>query len=59
MLHAVDFENRTLLNAAYDMEHDPEEKENLYQKRPDMVDSLSTLLDKYKHQGYTRPQNGQ
>jgi len=39
----------------YDLAHDPEEKENLYQKRTDIVDSLSTLLDKYKRQGYTRP----
>ncbi|MBV9081287.1 MAG: sulfatase-like hydrolase/transferase, partial [Acidobacteriaceae bacterium] len=41
----------------YDLGHDPEEKNNLYQKRPDMVDSLATLLDKYKQQGYTRPQS--
>jgi arylsulfatase A len=40
----------------YDLAHDPQEKENLYQKRPDIVDSLATLLEKYKRQGYTRPQ---
>ena len=39
----------------YDLAKDPGELNNLYQKRPDIVDSLSTLLEKYKVQGRTRP----
>lgn len=42
----------------YDLAADPEERNNLYQKRPDLVDGLSTLLDKYKRQGYSRPMGG-
>ena len=43
----------------YDMAKDPGELNNLYQKRPDVVDSLATLLDRYKKQGHTRPMGGQ
>jgi len=43
----------------YDMVKDPAELNNLYQKRADIVDSLSTLLQKYKDQGHTRPLGGQ
>ncbi len=43
----------------YDMAKDPAELNNLYQKRPDIVDSLATLLQKYKTQGHTRPLTGQ
>lgn len=39
----------------YDLAKDPAELNNLYQKRPDIVDSLATLLQKYKTQGHTRP----
>ena len=39
----------------YDLAKDPAELNNLYQKRPDVVDSLATLLGKYKTQGHTRP----
>ncbi len=39
----------------YDMARDPEEKDNLYQKHPEIVDNLATLLEKYKQQGHTRP----
>lgn len=39
----------------YDLAKDPAELNNLYQKRPDIVDSLATLLEKYKTQGRTRP----
>lgn len=39
----------------YDLSADPGELHNLYQARPDMVDRLSTLLNRYKAQGYTRP----
>jgi arylsulfatase A-like enzyme len=43
----------------YDLAKDPAELNNLYQKRPDIVDSLATLLEKYKTQGHTRPLNGE
>lgn len=39
----------------YDLAHDPAELNNLYQKRPDIVDSLATLLEKYKSEGHSRP----
>ena len=39
----------------YDLSKDPEERYNLYQQRPDVVDRLATLLEKYKSQGYSRP----
>ena len=39
----------------YDLAKDPEELNNLYQRRPDIVDTMSTLLEKYKTQGHTRP----
>jgi arylsulfatase A len=42
----------------YDLAKDPAELNNLYQKRPDIVDSLATLLQKYKEQGHTRPLAG-
>jgi arylsulfatase A len=40
----------------YDLAADPGELHNLYQARPEIVDRLATLLDRYKRQGYTRPQ---
>jgi arylsulfatase A len=40
----------------YDLSADPGELHNLYQARPEIVDRLATLLDRYKRQGYTRPQ---
>jgi arylsulfatase A len=39
----------------YDLVKDPGEIDNLYQKRPEIVDELETLLEKYRTQGYTRP----
>ncbi len=39
----------------YNLSSDPEELDNLYQARPEIVDWLAGLLDKYKGQGYTRP----
>lgn len=39
----------------YDIEKDPQEKNNLYQQYPDVVKELSELLEKYKVQGYSRP----
>jgi arylsulfatase A-like enzyme len=38
----------------YDLSADPGELHNLYQARPEIVDRLATLLDRYKRQGYTR-----
>lgn len=43
----------------YDLAADPGELHNLYQKRPDVVDRLATLLNRYKQQGHTRPLSGQ
>lgn len=40
----------------YNLAVDPRETNNLYDKRPDIVERLSALLDTYKKQGYTRPQ---
>jgi len=35
----------------YDMKQDPSENKNLYAKRPDVVERLTGLLEKYKKQG--------
>lgn len=37
----------------YDMINDPEEKNNLYNKHPEIVEELNQLLETYKHQGYS------
>jgi arylsulfatase A len=39
----------------YDLSNDPGENYNVYQRYPEVVDRLSTLLEKYKTQGYSRP----
>ncbi len=39
----------------YDMSTDPEEQNNLYNSRQDIVTELKTLLELYKSQGYSRP----
>ena len=39
----------------YDMKDDYSEKKNLYNGRPEIVERLSDLLEKYKRQGYSRP----
>jgi arylsulfatase A-like enzyme len=39
----------------YNLTADPAEQDNLYQKRPDVVDGLASLLDKYKREGRSRP----
>ncbi len=39
----------------YDLSKDPGEQYNLYQKYPDIVDRLTTLLERYRRQGYSRP----
>ena len=37
----------------YDMINDPTEKNNLYKEHPEVVEELSSLLEKYKKQGYS------
>ncbi len=39
----------------YDLSKDPAEQDNLYQKYPDVVDRLASLLERYKRQGHSRP----
>ncbi len=39
----------------YNLAGDPGETNNLYHKKPDVVARLSSLLEKYKNQGYSRP----
>jgi len=40
------------------MEKDPYEKNNLWDKRPEVVERLTKLLEKYKKQGRSRPLHG-
>ena len=42
----------------YNMEKDPYEKNNLWDKRPEVVERLTGLLEKYKKQGRSRPLHG-
>lgn len=42
----------------YDLEKDPEEKNNLFEEYPMIVEELRVLLDKYQKQGYSRTMNG-
>ncbi len=39
----------------YDLAADPAENYNLYQRRPEVVERLTALLERYKQQGYSRP----
>jgi arylsulfatase A len=39
----------------YDLRTDPQELQNLYQDRPEIVDRLATLLSQAKSSGHTRP----
>ena len=39
----------------YDLSKDAAEQDNLYQKYPEVVDRLASLLERYKRQGYSRP----
>lgn len=39
----------------YNLDEDPQETTNLYMERPDVVEELSALLDRYRDQGYSRP----
>jgi len=41
----------------YNLENDPKEAKNLWAERPDIVEGLTKLLDKYKTQGHSRPMN--
>ena len=38
----------------YDLENDPQEKNNLYLQHPEIVEELILLLEQYKNQGYSR-----
>ena len=42
----------------YDMEKDPYEKNNLWDKRPEVFGRLTRLLEKYKKQCHSRPLHG-
>jgi arylsulfatase A-like enzyme len=39
----------------YNLKTDPSEKTNLWTEKPELVDRLTTILDRYKQQGYSRP----
>jgi arylsulfatase A-like enzyme len=39
----------------YNLEEDPQEQNNLWNSRPDMVKRLSNLLNRYREQGFSRP----
>jgi len=39
----------------YDLKKDIQEKNNLYNQYPEIVEELKLLLEKYKEQGYSRP----
>ena len=39
----------------YDLQKDPYEQNDLWDKRPEIVERLTKLLEKYKEQGYSRP----
>ena len=40
----------------YNLASDPQELHNLYQQNPEIVERLTSLLDTYQKQGYTRPE---
>lgn len=39
----------------FHLKDDPGEQYNLYQKHPEIVDRLASLVEKYRKQGYSRP----
>jgi len=41
----------------YNLKDDPSEKNNLYDKRPDIIESLTKLMDKYKREGRSTPKS--
>jgi arylsulfatase A len=42
----------------YNLKKDPAEKDNLWDRHPDIVERLTKLLEKYKKQGHSRPVSG-
>ncbi len=46
------------LGQLYHLGDDPGETNNLYLERPEVVERLSALLDRYREQGYSRPMPG-
>ena len=42
----------------YNLAEDPAETNNLHQQRPDVVEALTRLLNKYRRQGHSRPARG-
>ncbi|WP_276482743.1 sulfatase-like hydrolase/transferase [Paraflavitalea pollutisoli] len=40
----------------YDLSKDPQEQHNLYSSHPEIVQELTALLERYRKQGYSRPQ---
>jgi len=40
----------------YNLDDDPREQNNLWLQKPEIVQRLTTLLEKYKRQGHSRPQ---
>ena len=45
-----DFESAGLL---FDMEIDPEQKNNLYNQYPDIIKGMQDILKRYQQQGYS------
>ncbi len=39
----------------YNLQDDPGEQKNLWLEKPEIVERLTTLLERYKQQGYSRP----
>jgi arylsulfatase A-like enzyme len=42
----------------YNLKNDPAEKDNLWDRYPDVVGRLTKLLERYKKQGHSRPMSG-
>jgi hypothetical protein len=43
------------VNQLYNLEQDPAEKDNQFEKQPEVAKRLKALLDKYREQGFSRP----
>ncbi|MBE0652441.1 MAG: arylsulfatase [Bacteroidales bacterium] len=52
---SVDAEGSEIKGQLYDMEKDPEEKDNLWMEHPEVTEELNTLLEKYKSDGRSAP----
>ena len=50
-----EFPKQDVPGQLYNIERDPREEENLWDERPDIVQRLTKLLEKYRQQGYSRP----